>query len=107
MIKLINFNNTEIANGFFYGGDAGAKEAVIYDSEIWMLKYPKTTRDFNNPQISYTTSPLSEYIGSKIYESLNIPVHETLLGIRKNKIVAACKDFTYKRNLKLIPFHDI
>jgi len=79
-----------------------------------MIKYPKTTRDYVNPQISYTTSPLSEYLGSKIYESLEIPVHETLLGIRNNKVVAACKDFTFVRennitskSVSLIPFHDI
>ena len=35
----------------------------------------------NNVEISYTTSPISEYIGSKIYESLDIEVHETKLGI--------------------------
>ena len=94
MIIPIDFNNAEIARGVFYGGDAGAKNAIIHDGDIWMLKFPKTTRDLINPQISYTTSPLSEYIGSKIYEALGVPVHETLLGVRNNKIVVACKDFT-------------
>ena len=32
-------------------------------------------------------------IGSQIYQSLGIPVHETMLGIRDNKLVVACKDF--------------
>ena len=71
-----------------------------------------------NPQISYT-SPLSEYIGSKVYEILNIPVHETMLGIRNGKIVVACKDFTigWKDDTqlkisgwlkhRLVPFHDL
>jgi hypothetical protein len=116
----IDFNKAEIAKGVFYGGDAGAKDAILYEGEAWMLKYPKTTRDLVNPQISYTTSPLSEYLGSKIYEILGIPVHETLLGIRNNKIVVACKDFTRKwdeglawgvRGLwvekHLVPFHDL
>ncbi|MCL2496882.1 MAG: HipA domain-containing protein [Clostridiales bacterium] len=120
MLKLIDFNESKIAKGVFYGGDAGAKDAVVYENEAWMLKFPKTTRDFINPQISYTTSPLSEHLGSKIYETLGIPVHETLLGIRRNKVVVACKDFTRKwddglswgaRGLwlekQLIPFHDI
>jgi hypothetical protein len=110
----------EIAGGVFYGGDAGAKDAVIYRDEAWMLKYPKTTRDLNDQQISYTTSPLSEYLGSMIYGLLGIPVHETLLGIKRNKIVVACRDFTRKYNdgrdlgifglwmtKRLIPFHDI
>jgi len=120
MLRLIDFNKAEIARSVFYGGDAGAKDAIIHGGEAWMIKYPKTTRDFVNPQISYTTSPLSEYIGSKIYESLGIPVHETLLGVRNNKVVAACKDFTRKwaggpsmgiggsrMEKQLVPFHDL
>ena len=47
--------------------------------------------------LSYVTSPLSEFIGSKIYKILGYTVHETLLGIcfdgKRNKIVCACKDF--------------
>jgi hypothetical protein len=106
MIALVDFNSVEIAKGIYYGGNAGAKHAVFYEGDIWMLKYPKTTRDLVNPQISYTTSPLSEYIGSKIYEALGIPVHETILGIRNNKIVVGCKDFT-RESKQLIPFHDL
>jgi hypothetical protein len=120
MNRIIDFNDYSTAKGVFYGGDAGAKDAILYDDATWMLKYPKTTRDMTNPQISYTTSPLSEYLGSKIYEILGIPVHETLLGIRKNKVVVACKDFTRKSHAglswgldgfwtqkQLVPFHDI
>ena len=77
-----------------YGGNAGAKASVIIDDNVWMVKYPKSTKDYDKPQRSYTTSPLSEYIGSKIYEILGMPVHEVLLGIRKNKVVVACKNFT-------------
>lgn len=53
--------------------------------------YGKTKKNAHFP--SYTASPLSEYIGSQIYQSLGIPVHETMLGIRDNKLVVACKDF--------------
>lgn len=42
---------------------------------------------------SYTTAPLSEFLGSHIYELLDIPVHETLLGIYQEKVVVACCDF--------------
>ena len=119
MINLIDFNKSPIANYVYYGGNAGAKDAVIYENNLWMLKYPKTTRDLMNPQISYTTSPLSEYIGSRIYEALDIPVHETVLGIRNNKMVVGCKDFTRIWvddsidgkggwiHLRLVPFHDL
>jgi len=111
MLKLVNFDEAPIAKSIFYGGNAGAKEAIVYNDSVWMIKYPKTTRDLLNPQISYTTSPLSEYLGSKIYEVLDIPVHETVLGVRKNKIVVACKDFTKNGASNalayLIPFHDL
>ena len=97
-----DFEKAPIARGVFYGGNAGAKEAVIFNDNVWMVKYPKTTRDLLNPQISYTTSPLSEYLGSKIYELLGLPVHEVMLGVRKNKIVVACKDFTRQTDDMLI-----
>jgi len=112
MIDIINFDQAPTTRAVYYEGNAGAKEAIVFNDNVWMIKYPKSTRDLKKPQISYTTSPLSEYLGSKIYELLNIPVHETLLGIRKGKIVVACKDFTLKRDRhmwieigKLIPFH--
>ena len=44
-------------------------------------------------ETSYTTAPLSEYLGSHIYELLGFDVHKTLLGIKKGKVVVACKDF--------------
>ena len=124
--QIINFEKSPVARGVFYGGNAGAKEAIIYDEAVWMIKYPKTTRDLVNPQISYTTSPLSEYLGSKIYEIVGMPVHEVMMGTRKNKVVVACKDFIRNSseidksdrilnshiamfNIKkvLIPFHDL
>jgi len=113
--NIINLDQAPLAKSVFYGGNAGAKEAVIYEHAIWMLKYPKSTRDLRNPQVSYTTSPLSEYLGSKVYEVLGLPVHETLLGVRKGKVVVACKDFTktidmgstFTDTSRLVLFHDI
>ena len=58
-IKVIDFERAPLAQGAYYGGNAGAKEGIMYDDAVWMIKYPKTTRDLINPQISYTTSPLS------------------------------------------------
>lgn len=93
-IRLYDFNDCIIneRNGR-YGGMAGFKEGITYNNEYWIVKYPKSTKDMRVDNISYTTSPLSEYIGSHIYEILGYNVHKTLLGIRNNKIVVACKDF--------------
>lgn len=94
-------------SGLFYGGRAGQKEGILIDGEPWIAKYPRTTRDLRGKRLpSYTSSPVSEYIGSHIFQSLGIPTHETLLGYRNGKIVCACKDFTYP-NGRLFEFKDI
>lgn len=99
MIDIKDLNKYERDFSTYYGGRSGSKYAIIIDGERWMIKYPESTKDFkgreekNTHLFSYTASPLSEYIGSQIYKSLGIPVHETMLGIRDKKLVVACKDF--------------
>ena len=103
-MKIKDFNNcTE--NMLTYGGHAGAKLGIIIDGENWFLKFPKSTRTLRKKvDMSYSTSPLSEYIGSHIYESIDIPVHKTMLGVRDNKLVVACKDF--RNDLSKSTFED-
>lgn len=82
-------------SGMLYGGRAGRKEGILIDGEPWICKYPRPGRELGAGHVpSYTSSPLSEYLGSHIYGLLGIPVHETMLGYRNGKIVCACKDFT-------------
>ncbi len=76
-----------------YGGKAGSKEAITINKEYWIVKYPQSTKNMRGMLNPYTTSPLSEYIGSNIYDILGFDVHRTILGIRNNKLVVACKDF--------------
>lgn len=92
MIKIENFDNVDYS-GISYGGHGGSKKGIIINKEKWFLKYPKSTKSMNVEGLSYTTTPLSEYIGSHIYEILGIDVHDTKLGIANNKVVVACKDF--------------
>ena len=83
-------------SGRLYGGRAGRKEGILIDGEPWIAKYPRSTRDLRGRGLpSYTSSPLSEYLGSHVYELLGAPAHETRLGYRDGKIVCACRDFTY------------
>lgn len=92
-MQIKDFNNIK-ENFISYGGNGGNKKSFTKENnEKWFLKFPKTTRDFNNVEISYTTSPISEYIGSQIYKLLEFPVHDTELGIYGDKVVVACKDF--------------
>jgi len=92
MIEIKNFDLLS-PSGISYGGHSGSKKGVIIDNEKWFLKYPKSTKSMEVENLSYTTSPLSEYLGSEIYKTFGIDTHETKLGIADGKLVVACKDF--------------
>ena len=109
MQKIIDFSQCEysIRHGS-YGGRAGDKDGILYNKKPYIIKYPKSSRQLQNiNDMSYTTSPLSEYIGSHIYEILGFDTHETLLGYRNNKIVVACKDFCKTPSTKLMEMRTI
>ncbi len=93
-MQLVDFNAAKRLNRF-YGGAAGRKVAIEYQGIPWMLKYPETTAGMRGNLASYTTSPVSEWLGSHVYELVGIPVHETVLGFSEGKVVCACKDFTW------------
>ncbi len=94
-------------SGLFYGGRAGQKEGILIDGEPWIAKYPRTMRDLLGKHLpSYTSSPVSEYVGAHVYASLGIPAHETMLGYRAGKVVCACRDFTYP-DKRLFEFREI
>ena len=80
-----------------YGGANGSKLSVIYNDELYMLKLPMHA--LKNPNLSYTNSCTSEYLGCHIFNMLGIKAQETLLGTYKYhdkvKTVVACKDFTF------------
>lgn len=92
MIKIENFDLL-VSSGISYGGHSGSKKGIIINNERWFLKYPKFTKSMEVEGLSYSTTPLSEYLGSHIYESIGLEVHETKLGFSSGKIVVACRDF--------------
>jgi len=111
MIELVDFTNCLLSNrNLQYGGRAGEKRGIIFNNELWFLKFPKNTLGMNNTgTLSYVTSPLSEFIGSHVYEILGFDVHKTKLGIcfdgKKYKTVCACKDFIIdEKNEMLIQY---
>ena len=79
-----------------YGGANGSKLSVIYNNELYMLKLP--AHALKNPNLSYTNSCTSEYLGCHIFNMLGVKAQETLLGTYeyhgKVRTVVACKDFT-------------
>ncbi len=79
-----------------YTGANGSKICVVYNGSLYMLKFPAPPS--RNKEMSYTNGCASEHIGCHIFESIGLPVQETLLGTYtingKEKVVVACKDFT-------------
>lgn len=67
---------------------------------------PRNDQEPSGSVPSYTTAPVSEWLGSHVYAALGIPVHETVLGIRDGRIVCACRDFTFPDS-RLVNFHDL
>lgn len=107
-MDIIDFTNAEIVPTYLYRGANGKKIGIIYNKEIYMLKFPSTAK---NNAISYSNSTISEYISCKIFETLGFDTQQTILGIYRlstgeEKIVCACKDFTVN-NLTLKEFAEL
>ena len=95
MYELVDFTNCPLSERHgSYTGNAGGKRGILYKGEPWIIKYPKSTKSMHGAKLpSYTSSPLSEFLGSQVYAILGIDVHETVLGTDGGKLVVACKDF--------------
>ena len=93
---MIDFNaGTEKLNRYL---GSEVKTTVLFENEIYMIKYPDPIRDIKNP-LSYMNNQYSEHIGSLIFASCGFPVQKTALGYftdlkGQRKIVVGCKDFT-------------
>ena len=107
-MKIIDFSSCPLSpKNLEYGGRAGEKRGILLEGANWILKFPKSTGGMDNVKgLSYVTSPLSEYLGSHIYEILGYEVQETRLGIcfdgHKYKVVCACKDFLDDREGEIL-----
>ncbi len=111
MNELIDFSACPLSSrNLQYGGRAGEKRGILYKGEPWILKFPKNTIGMRGVEgISYVTSPLNEFIGSRIFELLGYESQETLLGVcfdgKRYKPVCACKDFIGDENEEiLVPY---
>ena len=94
---MIDFTQCKRVIGKAYNGANGKKIAIEYEGEQYMLKFPPSAKE-KPTELSYTNSCFSEHIASSIFNMLDIPTQETMLGTfevkGKEKIVCACKDFT-------------
>ncbi len=59
-----------------YGGAAGDKDGIILNDENWIVKYPKSNVGMSkiSKLAKFSCGPLSEFIGSHIYEILGYDV---------------------------------
>ena len=74
---MIDFINSPMRNKTYTGAN-GSQISVIYNGEQYMLKFPVLPS--RSKAMGYTNGCASEYIGCHIFNSIGIPVQETLLG---------------------------
>ncbi|RKI43140.1 CtkA family protein [bacterium D16-51] len=91
-----------------YGGVSCKKIGITLDGVNYLLKLPGNLkgRVLHNVALSYSNSPVCEYLGTEIFRMLGIPAHKVLLGKRGEKIVALCKDFVHSDE-RLYEFREI
>ncbi len=94
----MDFSDCELSTRFYSGTEE--KIGVIIDGCPWILKFQ--TKD----SFGYKFNHISEYIGSKVFESFGIDSQTTLLGQYADRQVVACKDFVYDGCL-FVPFNDV
>lgn len=103
----MDFTKSKIDTSKVYGGKNGTKIGILYNGEPYMLKFPPVNL-VKGHETSYKGDCISEYITCHIFNSLNIPAQETILGTYTTdkgikKIVVACKDIT-EPNKRLVDF---
>ena len=91
MDNAIDFTNCRRAHVSFGGSDR--KFGVIYNDDVYMLKFSDHHAKRHDISTSYVNNAISEYISSHISASIGLPTHETVLGTYNDYIVVGCKDF--------------
>ena len=124
MVKVLNLENVEFSTKHgLYDGNETYKEGIIYDNQMWILKYfldeddshyyvnTDTNKEFDELKYERSHTALSEFISSNIYNILGYPVQETILARRYDSLVVICKDFAVEKDFiamnklhSLIPF---
>ncbi|MCR5458008.1 MAG: HipA domain-containing protein [Clostridiales bacterium] len=104
MDEVIDFSNCKRVHVTYGGTDR--KFGVIYNDDVYMLKFAKKHANRTNTSTSYINNALSEYIGSHIAQSMGLTTHETKLGVFNNEIVVGCKDFRFQNSIAIIEFSE-
>lgn len=104
MEKIIDFTDCLRVHAVYGGSDR--KFAIIHAGDKYMLKFSDNHAKRSDISTHYVNNTISEYISSHIAQSIGLPAHETLLGLYKDQIVVACKDFRQVNNSINIEFSE-
>lgn len=66
-----------------YAGANGSKIAVVYNDELYMLKFPGAAR--LNQEMSYANGCISEYLGSHVFALAGIALQKLIKRERRSK----------------------
>ncbi|MCQ2794669.1 MAG: HipA domain-containing protein [Bacilli bacterium] len=86
------------SSGITYGG-MEEKKGIIFCNKKYMLKFRR------HEALGDYFNDISEYIGSRVFESIGIECQKTILGKYKNEYVVACLDFV--KDFNFTPFNDV
>ena len=101
MVDVVVCDSLPIVRTRTYRGMTGPKICVQYRGGYYILKSRQRLYDkgFSNVTLHYANDPISEYVGSHIYEIVGIPVHETILGTYNDRLCVLCKDLAYPKQI--------
>ena len=96
---MIDYSNYPINNDTYFSG-AEKKYEITVNGDRYIMKEQK------NSEIGLIFNHISEYLGSHIFELLDIPVQKTFLGIYNGKNVVLMKNFCADDEI-LVHFNDV
>ncbi|MCQ2436512.1 MAG: HipA domain-containing protein, partial [Clostridia bacterium] len=94
-----DYSEYPIDQNVFYSG-AERKEQITINGNRYIMKFQK------NSEIGMVFNHISEYIGSHMFELLEIPVQETLLGVYNGENIVLLKNFVGEGEV-LTHFNDV
>ena len=94
-----DFTKYAIDEEVFYSG-AERKFQIVIGGKRYIMKFQK------NSEIGLIYNHVSEYLGSHVFETLGIPVQDTMLGIYNSENVVLVKNFCNDGEI-LVHFNDV
>ena len=94
-----DYSKYKIDENIFYSG-AEKKYQITIDGKRYIMKFQK------NSEIGLIYNHISEYLGSHVFETLGIPVQDTLLGTYNGENIVLLKHFCNEGEL-LVHFNDV